>query len=73
MNTKLYVGNLSYDATESGLKAMFAPHGTVTEINLIMDRVTNRPRGFAFVTLSTKEEADAAVKRCMARNGKAAT
>src|SRR6476659_4221404 len=62
MNTKLYVGNLSYDVTESGLKDMFAPHGAVTEINLVMDRMTGKPRGFAFVTLSTKEEADAAIK-----------
>ena len=67
MNTKLYVGNLSYDVTENGLKDMFAPHGAVTEVNLVMDRVTGKPRGFAFVTLSTKEEADAAVH---ALNGK---
>ena len=67
MNTKLYVGNLSYDITDNGLKEMFAPHGTVTEINLVMDRETGKPRGFAFVTLGSKEEADAAIK---ALNGK---
>src|ERR1041384_3724469 len=72
-NTKLYVGNLSYDITENTLKEMFAPHGAVTEVNLVMDRETNKPRGFAFVTLASKEEADAAVKAlngrdCQGRN-----
>jgi cold-inducible RNA-binding protein len=62
MNTKLYVGNLSYDATENTLKDLFAPHGTVTEIRLMLDRDTGKSRGFAFVTMSSKEEADAAIK-----------
>ena len=62
MNTKLYVGNLSYDVTENGLKDMFAPYGAVTEVNLVMDRVTGKPRGFAFVSLATKEAADAAIQ-----------
>lgn len=62
MNTKLYVGNLSYDATENSLKELFGPHGAVTEVNLVMDKVTGKPRGFAFVTLASKEEADAAVQ-----------
>ena len=68
MNTKLYVGNLSYDVTENSLKDMFAPHGAVTEINLVMDRETGKPRGFAFVTLSNKEEADAAIKALNGRD-----
>jgi cold-inducible RNA-binding protein len=62
MNTKLYVGNLSQDITENRLKELFTPHGAVTEINVVMDRLTSKPRGFAFVTLATKEEADAAIK-----------
>ena len=67
MNTKLYVGNLSYDATENELQDLFAQHGPVTEVNLMLDRTTGRPRGFAFVTMATKEGADAAVQ---ALNGK---
>jgi cold-inducible RNA-binding protein len=67
MSTKLYVGNLSYDVTDSTLRDLFSQHGPVTEVNLMMDRVSGRPRGFAFVTLETKEAADAAV---LALNGK---
>jgi cold-inducible RNA-binding protein len=62
MNTKLYVGNLSPEVTETGLKDLFAPHGAVSEINLILDKVTNKPRGFAFVTLATPDAAQAAMK-----------
>jgi len=68
MNTKLYVGNLSYDITESALKEMFAPHGAVTEINVVMDRETGKPRGFAFVTLASKEAADAAINALNGRD-----
>jgi len=67
MNTKLYVGNLSYNATENSLQDLFAQHGPVTEVNLMMDRMSGRPRGFAFVTMATKEGADAATA---ALNGK---
>ena len=61
MNTKLYVGNLSFDTTENDLQDAFAAHGTVTETNLVMDRATGRPRGFAFITMGTPEEAQKAV------------
>ncbi|HEY3761982.1 MAG TPA: RNA-binding protein [Verrucomicrobiae bacterium] len=61
MNNKLFVGNLSFDATENDLQDAFAAFGTVTETNLIMDRTTNRPRGFGFVTMSTAEEAQKAI------------
>jgi cold-inducible RNA-binding protein len=67
MNNKLFVGNLSFDTTESELKTAFGAHGSVTEINLMMDRATNRPRGFGFVTMSTTEEAQKAMQ---ALNGK---
>jgi RNA recognition motif-containing protein len=67
MNNKLFVGNLSFETTENDLRNLFAAHGTVTEANLIMERVTNRPRGFAFVTMSTDEEAQKAIA---AVNGK---
>jgi RNA recognition motif-containing protein len=60
MSTKLFVGNLSYNVTENDLEDLFAQHGTVTEVNLMLDRATGRPRGFAFVTMENKEAADAA-------------
>jgi RNA recognition motif-containing protein len=61
MNTKLFVGNLSFNTTENSLQDAFAAHGTVLEANLMMDRDTGRPRGFAFVTMSTPEEAQKAI------------
>jgi len=61
MSNKLFVGNLSFDTTENDLHDAFSAHGTVTEANLMMDRTTNRPRGFAFVTMSTPEEAQNAI------------
>ncbi|MGD0656427.1 MAG: RNA-binding protein [Thermoguttaceae bacterium] len=67
MNNKLFVGNLSLDTTENDVQDAFAAHGTVTETNLMMDRMTNRPRGFGFVTMSTPEEAQKAID---ALNGK---
>jgi len=62
MNTKLFVGNLSFNITENDLQDAFAAHGTVTETNLMMDRTTGRPRGFAFVTMATPEEAQKAIE-----------
>ncbi|HTV61737.1 MAG TPA: RNA-binding protein [Verrucomicrobiae bacterium] len=61
MNNKLFVGNLSFNVTENDLNDAFAAHGTVTETNLMMDRTTNRSRGFGFVTMSTDEEAQKAI------------
>ncbi|HTV39909.1 MAG TPA: RNA-binding protein [Candidatus Sulfotelmatobacter sp.] len=61
MNNKLFVGNLSFQTTENDLQDAFAAHGTVTEANLMIDRTTNRSRGFAFVTMSTDEEAQKAI------------
>ena len=61
MSNKLFVGNLSFDTTENDLNDAFAAHGTVTETNLMMDRVTGRPRGFGFITMSTPEEAQKAI------------
>jgi RNA recognition motif-containing protein len=61
MNNKLFVGNLSFQTTENELNDAFSAHGTVTEANLMMDRATNRSRGFAFVTMSTDEEAQKAI------------
>ena len=66
-NNKLFVGNLSFDTTENNLQDTFAAHGTVSEVNLMMDRDSGRPRGFGFITMSTPEEAQAAID---ALNGK---
>ncbi len=67
MSTKLFVGNLDFKVTENDLQDAFAAHGTDVEANLVTDRSTGRPRGFAFVTMSTPEEAQKAID---AMNGK---
>ena len=67
MNNKLFVGNLSFNTTENDLQDAFAAHGTVMEANLMMDRMTGRPRGFGFITMSTPEEAQKAIEEM---NGK---
>lgn len=61
MATNLYVGNVSFDATEGDLLGLFEKCGKVVQCNLILDKFTNRPRGFAFVEMSTQEEADKAI------------
>ena len=68
MNTKLYVGNLSFDVIENDLQDLFAAYGTVTEVNLIQDRVTGKARGFGFVTMENKEAADAAIQALNGRD-----
>jgi len=62
MNSKLFVGNLSFKTTENDLFDALAVHGTVMEANLMLDRMTGRPRGFGFVTMSTPEEAERAIE-----------
>ncbi len=61
MSNKLFVGNLSFNVTENDFQDMFTPHGSVLEANLMMDRLSGRPRGFGFITMSTAEEAQAAI------------
>src|SRR5512133_229736 len=61
MSNKLFVGNLDFKVTENDLQDAFAAHGTVTEANLMTDRSTGRPRGFAFVTMASPEEAQKAI------------
>ena len=56
MATSIYVGNLSFSSTQAGLENLFSQYGTPLSVNLIMDRVTGRPRGFGFVEM---EEGDA--------------
>ena len=64
---KLYVGNLAFETTENDLQDLFEQHGTVNEVNLMMDRMTGKSRGFAFVTMNDAEQAKAAMS---ATNGK---
>ena len=59
--TKLYVGNMSFDTTESDLRDDFAAYGEVQSVNIISDRDTGRPRGFAFVEMTSDSEAQAAI------------
>ena len=61
MASKLYVGNLSFDTTEMDLQDHFAQAGTVKEAALMQDKFTGKSRGFAFVTMSTDEEAQKAI------------
>jgi cold-inducible RNA-binding protein len=67
MTTNLYVGNLSFDTSEDTLRTLFAEFGEIESVNLITDRYTGRPRGFAFVEMATEQAAQAAIG---ALNGK---
>jgi RNA recognition motif-containing protein len=62
-NSKLYVGNLSFKTTEDELRAHFGQFGTVTDVYVAMDKMTGRPRGFAFVTMGTDDEAKIAAEK----------
>ncbi len=62
-NSKLYVGNLSFKTTEDELRAAFGQFGAVTDVYVAMDKMTGRPRGFAFVTMGTAEEAKSAAEK----------
>ena len=67
MTQKVYVGNLNYNTTETTLRALFAEYGEIESVNVITDRDTGRPKGFAFVEMATEQEAQAAIS---ALNGK---
>jgi RNA recognition motif-containing protein len=62
-NSKLYVGNLSFKTTEDELRSTFGQFGSVTDVYVAMDKMTGRPRGFAFVTMGTPEEAKVAAEK----------
>jgi RNA recognition motif-containing protein len=68
MESKLYVGNLSYSTTEDDLRSLFAEAGTIESVALIKDRNTGRSKGFAFVEMSSQVEAEKAISMF---NGKA--
>lgn len=63
MNSKLYVGNMSFETTEADLRDAFEQFGSVTEVHLASDRYTGRPRGFAFVTFSSEAESILAAEK----------
>ena len=65
---KLYVGNLSFQSTEDEIREAFEAHGTVNTVDVIMDRDTGRPRGFAFVEMGSDAEAQAAVQSLDGQN-----
>ena len=59
---KIYVGNLSYQTSEDSLRALFAQHGTVGEVTIVMDRQTGRPRGFGFIEMPEEAEGRVAIE-----------
>lgn len=62
MESKLYVGNLSYNVTEEALRELFSQAGEIKELSLIMDRDTHRPKGFGFVEMTTQVDAEKAIQ-----------
>lgn len=62
MSKKIYVGNLPFSSTQEDLESLFGRHGTVSSVNVITDRETGRPRGFAFVEMETASDADDAIR-----------
>ncbi len=63
MGTRLYVGNLPFSASEEQIRDLFAQNGrSVTEVRLVTDRETGRPRGFGFVEMASQEDADSAIR-----------
>ena len=67
MGKRIYVGNMSYNTTESALRSLFAEYGEIESVSMITDRDTGRPKGFAFVEMVTDQAAQAAIS---ALNGK---
>ena len=63
MNTKLYVGNLSFNTNEDALRTAFGQFGAITDVYIANDRETGRPRGFAFVTFGTAEDSQKAIEK----------
>src|SRR6516225_11810692 len=67
MGRRLYIGNLSYNTTEMSLRDIFGQVETVADAKVVMDRETGRPRGFAFVEMSTDQEAQEAIAQLNGR------
>ena len=62
MSSRLYVGNLSFNSTESSVRDAFTQHGTVTDVHVVTDRQTGQSRGFAFVTMGDDSQANKAIQ-----------
>jgi RNA recognition motif-containing protein len=62
MGTRIYVGNLSFNSSADTIRSTFAEFGEVSDVHVVMDRETGRPRGFAFVTMGTEEAAQKAIQ-----------
>jgi cold-inducible RNA-binding protein len=73
METKLYIGNMSKETTEQDLRTMFSEAGTVGTVDVIMDRQTGKPKGFAFVMMSSQAEAEKAISMFNAKDVNAHT
>jgi RNA recognition motif-containing protein len=58
---RIYVGNLSYNMDATSIASLFAPHGEVADVHIVLDQVSRRPRGFAFVTMGSSAQAQAAI------------
>jgi RNA recognition motif-containing protein len=61
METRLYIGNMPQEMTEQDLRTMFSEAGTVESVDVVMDRRIGKPRGFAFVTMNSLDEAEKAI------------
>lgn len=68
MGKRLYVGNLPYSTTEEGLKGLFAQHGTVENVAIVMDKFSGRSRGFGFVEMTNDDEAKTAIEKLNGHN-----
>jgi RNA recognition motif-containing protein len=68
METKLYVGNMSYDTTEEDLRTLFSQAGTVGSVDIIKDRDSGRPKGFAFIVMGNQAEAETAIRMFNEKN-----
>jgi RNA recognition motif-containing protein len=62
MGKRIYCGNLSFQSSQDDVRALFEAHGEVTDVHMVMDRDTGRPRGFAFVEMASEEQASAAIR-----------
>lgn len=65
---RIYVGNLSYNMDANSIASLFAPHGEVADVHIVLDQVSRRPRGFAFVTMGSPAEAQAAISELDGQN-----
>jgi RNA recognition motif-containing protein len=68
METKLYIGNMSFDTNEDELRTLFSEAGTVGSVDIIKDRDTGRPKGFAFITMNNQAEAEKAISMFNEKN-----